>query len=55
MNQLIVEYFEKEDGRFPVEEFILSLDIKMRAKVFRSLELLEMKGNNLREPYSKYL
>ena len=27
----------------------------MRAKVFRNLELLEIKGNQLREPYSKHL
>lgn len=55
MNQFIVEYYEKEDGSYPVEEFLLSLDIKMRAKVFRNLELLEIKGNQLREPYSKHL
>ena len=48
MNQFIVEYYEKEDGSYPVEEFLLSLDIKMRAKVFRNLELLEIKGNQLR-------
>ena len=51
MNQFIVEYYEKEDGSYPVEEFLLSLDIKMRAKVFRNLELLEIKGNQLREPH----
>lgn len=27
----------------------------MRAKVFRTIELLEMKGNHLREPFSKHL
>ena len=27
----------------------------MQAKLFRMLELLELKGNELREPYSKYL
>ena len=27
----------------------------MRAKLFRLLELLELKGNDLREPYSKSL
>ena len=50
-----VEYFEKEDGTYPAEEFILSQDVKMRAKLFRLLELLEEKGNTLREPYSKSL
>lgn len=50
-----VEYYEKEDGTFPTEEFILSLDAKMQAKMFRELELLETFGNELREPHSKPL
>ena len=50
-----VEYYEKEDGTFPAEEFILSLDTKMQAKMFRELELLETFGNELREPHSKPL
>lgn len=50
-----VEYYEKSDGTYPAEEFILAQDIKMQAKLFRLLELLELKGNELREPYSKLL
>ena len=50
-----VEYYEKSDGTYPAEEFILSQDIKMQAKIFRLIELLELKGNDLREPYSKSL
>lgn len=50
-----VEFFEKTDGTYPVEEFILSQDVKMRAKLFRLIELLESEGNELREPYSKHL
>lgn len=50
-----VEYYEKKDGTFPAEEFILSLDTKMKAKIFRELELLETFGNELREPHSKSL
>ena len=52
---LEVEYYEKSDGTYPAEEFILSQDIKMQTKLFRLLELLELKGNELREPYSKSL
>ena len=37
-----VEFFEKSDGTFPAEEFILSQDVKMQAKLFRLLELLEV-------------
>lgn len=55
MQRFEVEYFEKEDGTYPAEEFILSQDVKMQAKLFRLLELLEEKGNTLREPYSKSL
>ena len=50
-----VEYFEKQDGSIPVEEFLLSQDLKMRAKIYRLLSLLEEFGNTLREPYSKSL
>ena len=50
-----VEFYEKSDGTYPAEEFILSQDIKMQTKLFRLLELLELKGNELREPYSKPL
>ena len=50
-----VEFYEKIDGTYPAEEFILSQDVKMQTKLFRLLELLELKGNELREPYSKSL
>jgi len=50
-----VEYYEKPDGSFPAEEFILAQNLKMQAKLFKMLELLEEKGNELREPYSKFL
>lgn len=50
-----VEFYEKSDGTFPAEEFILSQDNKMKAKIFRNLELLEQRGNELREPYSKHI
>jgi len=50
-----VEYYEKSVGSFPAEEFILAQDVKMRAKLFKLLELLESEGNELREPYSKFL
>ena len=50
-----VEYYEKADGTRPAEEFILSQDTKMRAKIFTMLEFLESRGPELREPYSKPL
>lgn len=50
-----VEYYEKADGSRPAEDFILSQDTKMQAKIFATLELLEIKGPGLREPFSKPL
>lgn len=47
----LYEYNNKE----PVKDFILEQDIKMQAKIFHNLELLELEGNFLREPYSKHL
>jgi phage-related protein len=53
MAEFEVIFYEKENGDCPVEEFIKLQDIKMRAKIVGLLELLEEKGNQLREPYSK--
>ena len=50
-----VEFYEKPDGSRPAEEFILSQDVKMRARLFAVLEYLEDRGPALREPYSKAL
>lgn len=50
-----VEYYELENGICPVEEFILKQDNKMQAKIFKNLELLEIRGNELREPFSKHI
>lgn len=50
-----VEYYEEGKGNFPVERFILKQDLKMRASIFRVLELLELRGHELREPFSKSL
>ena len=39
----------------PALEFVLGLNTKMRAKMFRTIEMLEKNGNKLREPASKPL
>ena len=41
--QEFLHQYEKENGECPVEKFIISLDIKMRAKMIGLLELLEEK------------
>lgn len=50
-----VQFYEKENGERPVKEFLHSLDKKMQAKLSGLLDILEEKGNELREPYSKHL
>ena len=55
MDKFEVIFYEKENGGRPVEDFLDSLDIKMRAKLLGLLGILEEKGNMLREPYTKYL
>lgn len=47
--------YEKENGEVPVEEFLDSVNPKMRAKIYGMLAILQEKGNLLREPYSKHL
>ena len=46
---------KKKIGEVPVEDFLNSLNVKMRAKMFGMIGLLQEKGNQLREPYSKHL
>lgn len=55
MDRFTIEFYEKENGDIPVEEFLLSLNVKMRAKLVGIMKILQEKGNSLREPYSKYL
>ena len=48
-------FYETREGIKPVGQFIRNLNMKMRAKVVRSLKLLERNGTKLREPNSKAL
>ncbi len=50
-----VIFFEKGDGSCPIEEYLSSLDKKIKAKLLREIDLLQQVGNELREPYSKHL
>lgn len=55
MDKFEVEFYTNKDGKKPAKDFILSLDFKMRAKVLGLLDILEERGTQLREPYSKHL
>ena len=55
MPKLEIILYEKPDGTCPVEVFLLGLDVKMRVKTMRTIDLLQNNGTELREPYSKAL
>lgn len=48
-----LEFYAKENGKIPVQDFLYSLNPKLRAKAFHDIELLKNIGNELREPYVK--
>lgn len=50
-----IELYEKQNGKVPVEDFLKSLHVKTQAKALRDIDLLGKYGNNLHEPYVKYL
>ncbi len=48
-------FYDKEDGRCPVQEFLDTLDPKMKAKTLWTIDLLEKNGPALREPFSGFI
>ena len=50
-----IEYYQSEAGRSPVAEFIDSLEASAKARVARTLDLLEEFGIELGMPYAKHL
>ena len=46
-----VKLYEKEDKKVPVLDFILSLNPKQQAKIYREIDLLEKFGNELHYPH----
>ncbi len=50
-----IEYYETHNGQIPVKEFIEALKIKERAKIARTIDLLEEFGVNLDMPYAKHV
>ncbi len=55
MQDFDIIFYDKPDGTEPVKEFLDSLDVKMRAKMIRTIVMLQKNGYELREPYSKML
>ncbi len=50
-----IEYYRSEAGRTPVAEFIDTLETTAKARVARTLDLLEEFGIELGMPYTKHL
>lgn len=50
-----IEFYVKENGKIPVQDFLYSLNPKLRAKAFSDIELLQKMGSELKEPYVKSL
>ena len=50
-----VEFYETANGECPADDFINEQNIKMQAKILRTLEMLKEQGNQLRMPYSEHL
>lgn len=48
MSEFKMIFYEKEDGTMPVQDFLDSLDFKMRAKMLGTIEMLRKNGNQLR-------
>ena len=48
-----VEYYETENEKCPVYDFLSDLPLKLKAKAVKEIELLEEFGNQLTMPYSK--
>lgn len=51
----VVDYYRDKGGKCPVVAFVDSVDVKMRAKLFGRLELLEKYGPLLMMPYGRHL
>lgn len=47
-----LEFYETEEGKNPVADFLDSLDGKMAAKMIGLMDILEERGTELRHPYS---
>jgi len=50
-----VEFYKTEKDDSPIVDFLDGLDIKMRAKALKEIDLLRELGQVIREPYSKHI
>ena len=50
-----IEFYDTEEGKCPVHEFLDSLEPKLKAKTLRTIDLLEINGTTLGSPFTKSL
>ena len=50
-----IEFYQLSNGKEPAKEFLMSLGVKIRARMVDTISLLQDNGYELREPYSKHL
>lgn len=55
MQEFEVIFYDLPNGEEPAKEFLEGLDLKMQAKMIRTIELLQKNGTALRKPYSEHL
>ncbi|MCI9565508.1 MAG: type II toxin-antitoxin system RelE/ParE family toxin [Eubacterium sp.] len=48
-----VRHYIKNNGRCPIEEFLINLEPKLRAKAFHDIEILQEYGTRLNGSYMK--
>ncbi len=46
-----IEFYQKENGEIPVEDFLLSLNSKLRAKAYSDILLLKNLGSISANPF----
>lgn len=49
------EFYQDERSRQPVADWLLTLEVKERARVWRAIRLLETYGTRLTMPYARHL
>ena len=55
MRNFEVIYYAKNDGSIPLIKFLDDLPIKLRAKIFRTINLLAENGNELPERHTRFI
>lgn len=55
MNDFEINFFQLDNGNYPVKEYLNDIDVKMRAKILWTIKLLKTNRNTLGMPYSEHL